>query len=432
MRAIRRCGTLGLAVVLFVGVGSAAGERPLNEPPPGFRALFNGKDLSGWKGLVKNPVKRRQMSEEALEKAQKKADERMRKHWSVKDGILIFDGKGHTHLCTKKKYRNFELLVDWKIQSGGDSGIYLRGSPQVQIWDPNQHPEGSGGLFNNKEHPSKPRKRADNPVGHWNTFRIKMIDQKVWVWLNGEKVVDGVVMENYYKRDKPIYPKEQIHLQTHGSKLYFRNIFIRELPSDLDTPAPAGEWKWLFHGRKKDLSNWTFNEGGWKVEGNTLALKEGGGFLWSRHIYRDFVLDLDVKLADGANSGVFIRTDKQNPVQGGLEVQLLDSHGKNGTSKHDMGALYDLKGLRENRTKPPGEWQDMRIRADGDIVKVTLNGGVILKADLSRWQKAGKNPDGTDNKFKRAIANFARSGYIGIQDHGDPIWLRNIRVKRLH
>lgn len=227
---------IGLALFVIASLSPspavAKKKRALNVPPPGFRALFNGKDLSGWKGFVGSPVQRRKMSPEQLEAAQKQANERMKKHWTVKNGILIFDGKGK-NLVTAKDYGNFELLVDWKIKPKGDSGIYLRGSPQVQIWDPDANPRnavGSGGLFNNKKNPSKPLLRADKPVGQWNTFRIRMVGDKVTVWLNGKKVVDNVTLENYWERDKPIYKTGPIELQNHGNTLYFRNIFIKELP----------------------------------------------------------------------------------------------------------------------------------------------------------------------------------------------------------
>jgi len=199
------------------------------EVPEGFVPLLNGKDLTGWKGLVKNPEERAKMTPEQLAAEQEKADERMRAHWKVEDGALVFDGKGDS-LCTAKDYANFEMLVDWKILPEGDSGIYLRGSPQVQIWDTAKWPEGSGGLYNNKKNPSKPLKCADKPVGEWNTFRIRMVGERVSVWLNDELVVDNVVMENYWDRSKPIYPSGQIELQNHGNTLYFRNIFIKELP----------------------------------------------------------------------------------------------------------------------------------------------------------------------------------------------------------
>lgn len=196
----------------------------------GLEPLFNRKDLYGWKGLVGDPVKRAGMSQAELAAAQKKADEIMRQHWQVIDGVLVFDGRGES-LCTAKDFCDFELFVDWKIEKGGDSGIYLRGSPQVQIWDPAQWPEGSGGLYNNEKNPNKPLKCADRPVGSWNTFYIKMVGERVTVYLNGELVVDNVIMENYWERDKPIYPCGQIELQAHNTPLYFKNIYLKELTS---------------------------------------------------------------------------------------------------------------------------------------------------------------------------------------------------------
>jgi len=197
----------------------------------GFVQLFNGKDLSGWKGLVGDPVSRVKMTPEELKEAQERADSIMREHWKVVDGILVFDGKGES-LCTARDCGDFELFVDWKIEEKGDSGIYLRGSPQVQIWDPAQWPEGSGGLYNNQKGPNKPLKCADNPIGEWNTFWVKMIGERVTVYLNNVLVVDDIVLENYWERDKPIYSSGQIELQAHNTPLYFRNIFIREITAE--------------------------------------------------------------------------------------------------------------------------------------------------------------------------------------------------------
>lgn len=174
-----------------------------NQPPPGFIALFNGKDLTNWR-----------------------ADEHdASTHWTVKEGVLHYDGHGDS-LRTAQDYGDFELFVDWKIERGGDSGIYLRGKPQVQIWD---RPEGSGGLYNNKVGPSKPLKVADRPPGQWNTFRIIMKGQKVTVFLNGEKVVDDVPLENYPDYQGPIPATGPIELQHHETPLQFRNIFLKAL-----------------------------------------------------------------------------------------------------------------------------------------------------------------------------------------------------------
>jgi hypothetical protein len=238
---------LGSLLVLAAFASARAAD---NTPPPGFTALFNGKDLTGWKGLLKepfdNPARRAKLTAEEAAELQKEADDVMRKGWRAEKGMLIFNGHGRS-LCTAKDYRDFEMYVDWKIEPHGDSGIYLRGSPQVQIWDPFTKPPmygsevGSGGLYNNQKHPKDPAKVADNPIGQWNTFYIKMVDDKVTVKLNGKLVVDNVVLENYWERDKPIYPTGQIELQNHGSTLWFKNIYLRKLPRG-NTP-PEGQVK---------------------------------------------------------------------------------------------------------------------------------------------------------------------------------------------
>lgn len=222
------CGSLSLLFTSSIVRGED------NVPPEGFKALFNGRDLNGWQGLIGNPKERAETEAKLLDKALNKVTAEAHQHWKVVNGVLEYDGAGD-NLCTEKEFGDFELLVDWKIEKDGDSGIYLRGSPQVQIWDPTLEIAagvGSGGLYNNQKNPSKATKVADKPIGEWNTFRIKMIGDKVTVHLNGELVVDNVVMENYWERDKPIYPKGQIELQNHGNKLYFKNIFIREITGE--------------------------------------------------------------------------------------------------------------------------------------------------------------------------------------------------------
>ncbi len=216
------------SLAIFVLQGCAAAGRPA-----GFEPLFNGKNLSGWKGLVADPPTRAKMSPEQLAEAQRAADERMRAHWRVEEGVLRFDGKGD-NLCTIREFGDFELLVDWKVPAKGDSGIYLRGCPQVQIWD---NPLGSGGLYNNQKHASKPLAAADRAPGEWNTFRIRMQGDLVTVWLNDVLVVDATPLENYWERDKPIYPRGAIELQNHGGELWFRTIMVRELAEAKPRPT---------------------------------------------------------------------------------------------------------------------------------------------------------------------------------------------------
>ena len=225
--------------MMVVGTASAqesktASSSTPNTPPEGFTALFNGKDLTNWQGLVKNIKERKKMTAEEIAKLQPAADKQAHDHWTVKDGVLEYDGMGQS-LCTAKDYGDFEFYCDWKIPAHADSGIYLRGTPQVQIWDPadpNQLKhgcdKGSGGLWNNQKNDRFPKVKADKPIGEWNTFHIKMVGDKVTIHLNGQLVTD-TVLENYWDRSIPCYDKGPIELQHHGSKLYFRNIYIKEL-----------------------------------------------------------------------------------------------------------------------------------------------------------------------------------------------------------
>lgn len=204
----------------------------------GYVSLFNGKDLTGWKGLVENPIKRHQMSTQELTAKQIAADKKMNETWSAIDGDLVFSGHGD-NIATIKQYGDFELLLDWKLDKNGkepDAGVYLRGTPQVQIWDISRTnvgaQVGSGGLYNNKKYESKPSRVADNPLGEWNNFKIKMVGEKVSVWLNGELVVDDVTLENFWDRNQSIFPMEQIELQAHGSKVWYRDIYLKEIPAE--------------------------------------------------------------------------------------------------------------------------------------------------------------------------------------------------------
>jgi len=200
-----------------------------NKPPEGFVALFNGKDLTGWQGLVE--INKRAKDPAEYAKQVEAANAKVLPNWTVKDGILYYDGKSQS-LQTVKDYGDFELMMDWKLEKNGDSGIYIRGQPQIQIWDPASPTAknvGSGGLFNNQKNPNKALKVADKPVGEWNHFHITVKGDKVTVILNGEKVVDETVLENYFERGQPLPEVGPIELQHHGDRLWFKNMYIKEL-----------------------------------------------------------------------------------------------------------------------------------------------------------------------------------------------------------
>lgn len=228
---------LSLALLSFSNLVSAA------EPvaPAGFRAIFNGKDLAGWHGL--NPHSVAKLTGEKREAALTKMRNEFASHWHVENGELVNDGTG-PYATTDQEYGDIELLIEYKTVAKADSGIYLRGLPQVQIWDSNQvfdpkKPDrnpglGSGGLFNNtpKTPGRDPLVLADRPFGEWNSFRIRQVGARTWVWLNEKLVVDGATMENYEDRTKPLPARGPIMLQTHGGEIRWRNLFVREIGAD--------------------------------------------------------------------------------------------------------------------------------------------------------------------------------------------------------
>lgn len=427
------------------GYQKEAIKKHLAEMPQGegFVSLFNGKDLTGWKGLVQNPIARAKMKPAQLAKEQAKADEVMRKGWSVEDGMLVFNGKGD-NLCTEKQYGDFEMYVDWMLDPAGpeaDAGIYLRGTPQVQIWDTSRvnvgAQVGSGGLYNNQVNQSKPSKVADNKLGEWNSFYIKMVGDRVTVLLNGEKVVDDVIMENYWDRKLPVSPIEQIELQAHGSKVYYRNIYVKELerkePFKLSAEEEKEGFKVLFDGT--NMHEWTGNTVDYTMEDGCISMipsKSYGGNLYTKNEYGNFVYRFEFQLTPGANNGVGIRTPMEgDAAYAGMEIQILDCEHpiyKDITPLQHHGSVYGIipaKTDHHSAFKPAGEWNYEEIVADGDNIKVTVNGVVIMEGNIREATKNGT----ADHKEHPGL--FNKKGHIGFLGHGSPVKFRNIRIKEL-
>ncbi len=403
----------------------------------GFFSIFNGKDLTEWEGLVKNPIKRGEMTKDALDQAQAKANEQMLRDWFVRDGIIGFKGEGYNNICTIKDYGDFEMIVDWKITNGGDSGIYLRGSPQVQIWDIARVDAGaqvgSGGLYNNKTHESIPLVVADNPINDWNTFRIKMVGERVTVYLNGVLVTDNVVLENYWDRALPIFSKEAIELQAHGEDLGFRNVYVREINSGdvlLSKEEQKEGFKSLFNG--KNLNLWTGNKTDYLVQDNELVVrpKQGGhGNLYTAKEYSDFIFRFEFKLTPGANNGLGIHAPLKGDVAyEGKEIQILDNTAAiyaNLKPYQYHGSVYGIITAKRGFLKPVGEWNYEEIYVKGDQIKVTLNGTVIVNGNMKEASKNGAL-DGKDHPGLKRIR-----GHIAFLGHGSELKFRNIRIKDL-
>jgi HEAT repeat protein len=402
----------------------------------GFVTMFNGKDLSGWQGLVENPIARSKMKRTELERKQAEANVMVPANWSVQDGYILFNGRGN-NLCSVKEYGDFEMLVDWKITKDGDSGIYLRGSPQVQIWDTSRTEVGaqvgSGGLYNNQINPSKPLKVADNPVGDWNTFRIIMIGEKVSVWLNGELVVDNVTMENYWDRKIPIFQKGPIELQAHGTDLAFRDIYVREINEkeyNLTPQEKSDGFVSLFNGR--NLDNWVGNKQSYVAEDGMIVIKPengSGGNLYTQDEYSDFIFRFEFQLTPSANNGLGIRA----PLEGdaayvGMELQILDDTAPvyaNLQPYQYHGSVYGVIPARRGFLKPVGEWNYEEVYVKGTQIRITLNGTVIVDGDIAEARDNGT----MDHNDHPGLKN--KTGHIGFLGHGSVVRFRNIRIKDL-
>jgi len=403
----------------------------------GFVSMFNGENLDGWQGLVENPIARAKMSEKELAKKQAEADATVPENWSVKDGKIVFSGKGH-NLCSIKDYADFELIVDWLITKKGDSGLYLRGTPQVQIWDTSRvevgAQVGSGGLYNNnKDNVRDPLLVADNPIGEWNTFRITMIGENVTVYLNGELVVDNIKMDNYWNREIPIFETGAIELQAHGNELAFRNIYVREINTKeigLTEEEITEGFETLFNG--KNLDGWRGNKTDYYAENGELVVnpKMGGhGNLFTEKEYSDFVFRFDFQLTPGANNGLGIRA----PLEGdaayiATELQILDNTASIYANLEDYqyhGSAYGIIAAKRGFLNPVGEWNSEEVFLKGSKIKVTLNGEVILEGDLEEASKNGT----LDHKDHPGLKRD--KGYLGFLGHGSELKFRNLRIKDL-
>ena len=420
---------------------------------PGYVSMFNGKDLSGWQGMIPtnqwgegNPYLRYKLSAKQLAAAQEKANKVMAENWVVANGNIEFVGHAYDNLCTTKKYKDFEMYLDWKIYPGqreGDAGIYLRSCPQVQIWDTARvwvgAQVGSGGLYNNQKTERIPLVIADNAVGEWNSFYIRMQGERVTVYLNGQKVVDNIVLENYWDRSLPIPEEEFIELQAHGSRIAYRDLYIHELPSveptKLTPEEEAEGFEMLFDGT--NLHKWHGNKVDYNVVNGEIAVESrsrGGswvGDLYTNEEFADFIYRFEFKLTPGANNGVGVRSPGEgDSAYVGYEVQILDHYNdiyKGWLAPYQYhGSLYGIiPAKNRDALKPVGEWNSEEIYMKGSYIRVTVNGQVVTEGDIVEATKNG-TIDGNDHPgLKRT------SGYIGFLGHGDRLWIRNVRVKRL-
>lgn len=426
--------------LLFAGLScAAAAGQENNNPPPGFQALFNGQDFSGWHGeRTENPQQRAALPEDQLRARQEEDNNDLAAHWKVEQGVIVNDGQG-VYLTSDKKLGDMELFLDFQIQPKGDSGVYLRNTPQVQIWDftfPDYFrlgaDKGSGGLWNNS--PGAPGKDplvlADRPVGEWNRFHIVQVGDKTTIWLNDQLVVDNAPLENYWDRSRPLFPTGSIQLQTHGGLMKWRNIFVREIGDEEANQILRKNdegFTAIFNG--KDLSGWTGAVDSYQVEDGAVMCKPGqGGTLHTEKEYGDFVVRLEFKLPEGGNNGLAIRYPGQGDgaYTGMCELQVLDTeHPKyaNLDPRQAHGSAYGMAAAHRGYLRPTGQWNFQQVTVKGSTVKVELNGYTILDTDLSKITEYLGN---TDHPGKDRT-----QGYFGFAGHSDPVQFRAISIKTL-
>ena len=432
------CLTLGLVVAVVSSNGSAQED---NRPPQGFQALFNGQDLNGWHGMKDyNPYEFADLSDDQRAARWQAGTADAKEHWSVEDGELVNDGHG-AYLTSDRDFENIDLWVDYKTVPLADSGIYLRATPQVQIWDYTKAgnkwnlgaDKGSGGLWNNA--PGSPGKDplvlADHPFGEWNRFHIRQIGARTSVWLNGKLVVDDAPLQNYWNHDLPLIRRGPLQLQTHGGEIRWRNVFVRDIPWDEALAQlrqrNADGFESIFNG--SDFAGWEGPTNNYQIVDGAIACKPGeGGTIYTTEEYDDFVVRVEFRLPPGGNNGLAIRYPGKGDTAyvGMCELQVLDSEHSKYASLDDRqyhGSAYGMVPAARGYLRPTGEWNFQEVTVRGSTIRVELNGYVILDADLANVTEfmANSAHPGKDR----------RSGHFGFAGHSDPVEFRNVAIKRL-
>ena len=434
--------SLSVASLLLVAAVCSAAD-PV--PPKGFTALFNGKDFTNFKGWDihgkgGSPVDLAKLSPEERQKKFDAWTADLKNHWTVEDGALVNKGTG-PFLASEKDYADFELLVEYKISKTVDAGIYPKGIPQIQVWDPedpaqvkNGNAKGSGGLWNNQPQDAverMPLVKADKPAGEWNQFRIIVLGERCTVYLNDKLVVDHARLQNYYDRKSPVAKAAPFLLQTHPPKLpiHWRNIFVREIgakeANEMLAKKAGDGFKEIFNGT--DFTGWQGATDNYEVTDGAVRCKKGkGGVLYTKDEYADFQVALEFKLPKNGNNGLAIRYpggSGDGAYIGMTELQVLDDDYKGIIPSQAHGSAYKMAAAARGYQRPIGEWNYQVVTVKGSTIKVELNGTQILDADLSKV---------TDEKTVKEHPGKDRTkGYFGFCGHSDPVEFRNVKIKEL-
>ncbi|MCD8533299.1 MAG: DUF1080 domain-containing protein [Verrucomicrobia bacterium] len=400
-----------LAIMVLLSNGVVAADS-------GWVSLFDGKTLNGW--VQKNGTAT----------------------YRVENGTIVgktSDGSPNSFLCSEKDYADFDFEFEVKVDNRLNSGVQIRSQtvggtnegrvngPQVEIEAGGADGAEAGYIYGESaggwmtpEKKLVPHKHFKD--GQWNAYRVLAVGPRIRVWINGMLISDLVDMDKFESHRRGF-----IGLQVHGIgrnegpyEVAWRNLRLREM----DTATSS--WKQLYNG--KDLDGWQ-TTGNWKpqADGSLLIQPRAGelgwqrysDYIWSNRRYSDFVLEVEYKYPAKGNSGVYFRVDDiSNPVESGIEAQILDnSEDTRAMTQHDHGGIISTAAPSRNMSKKPGEWNKMVVTCYGSFLQVTLNGEKIIDIELD----------------KSAAKDKPMDGYIGLQDHGQPnnIHFRNIRILEL-
>ncbi|HEB52496.1 MAG TPA: DUF1080 domain-containing protein [bacterium] len=402
-------------------------------PSDGFQPLANGRDLAGWHGERSvSPYEKDRMTEEQRRAFLAEGARSVAEHWRVENGEIVNDGHG-AFLTTDREFGDAIFELEYRTVAKADSGIYLRGCPQVQIWDyteeggkwPLGADKGSGALWNNKVHERFPPRRCDKPFGEWNKLWICQVGEITWVKLNDAWTVRGVRMENYWDRSRPLPRTGPLQLQTHGGEIRFRNLRVRELDGPtanrLLAQVDAAAFEPIFDGTS--FSGWTGAVDSYEIVAGAVRCKPGkGGNVFTEKVYDDFTVRLEFRLPPGGNNGLAIRYPGEGtPAYTGIELQVLDNTAPQYAHLKPWqyhGSAYGLAPAHRGYLRPVGEWNFQQVTVEGSHVTVVLNGSEILAADLA----------GLESKLDGHVGKDRRAGHFGFCGHGDPVEFRNIRM----
>ena len=363
------------------------------QAPEGFTSLFTGQDLTGWT-VQGDPS------------------------WTVEQGEIVCSGAGRGYLVSAGRYADFELMLEYKISRGGNSGVFMRASPasephsgfEVQVLDssgqePSIHTAGAVYDF------ITPCRDVARPYSRWNQLFVRCMDRQVVVVLNGVKVIDadidqfpGLAQRNWYGH---------LMLQNHGSRVAYRRIYLREVTTP-NRPIFDGE----------TLTGWQVPSDKWVVKDGTIVCPGGGGgWLLSKKRYENFVFSLEYDTS--GNSGITIRAAAQgDPAFTGSEIQVLQDSGQP-PDIHSSASIYGALVPAANTTRPAGQWNRVVITCRGPHVTVVQNG--VRIHDYSVTDPALNALEIQASKLRDRL----RAGFVGFQDHGQAVRYRNVRLQEL-